>query len=293
VDPSPRFHTTVRQVNGQIVVVKIAHDDDVPALRHEAAVLAHINVPGVVRVVATGGDDRRFGLATAHAGLHTVHTLHGVPLAGVLALSSHLVGTIASLHAGGLTHGRVDPTHVIVGRTDRAVLCGFRSAGPPSNGAVADDVRQSAAVCAALVGDAVRHLPRRHRRRQVAVATRCLELLHDPGVTAGPLARQLASLLTDAHRPGTSGLRESRSAQQQGGVQQQHRLTQPQGILRQQGVLQQQGLLQPHGHFVGQQPAGNGQDQAIAPWDNEAIEDPGQIIGSQRPGRDTPDRSYL
>lgn len=244
MDPTPRFHTTVRHVQGRVVVVKIAHGSDVSILRQEAQTLTDLEHHGVVQIVATGGDDTRFGVATAHAGLHTLHTIPtpSVPMAARIACQ--VVTAIAYLHASGVCHGRMEASHVIVRPSGDAVLCGLRSAVDVDPARAAGDVGQSAAVCSDLLTQTVRRLPRRNRRHQIELADTCLALLHDHRLDAGSMAQRLAWVLPSA-------------------------------------IGGQSGSLQTQRHFVGQQPAGNRQNQPIAVPGSQSIEDARQVIGPQ------------
>jgi hypothetical protein len=249
VEPTPRFHTTLRHVGGRVVVVKIARGADVALLRHEAEILAQLGHPGVVRVVATGGDESRFGLATAHVGIHALHTIPTPSVRSAAHISCQVITNLAYLHATGVCHGRMDASHVIVGSTGEAVLCGLRAGCGLNALRAASDVAQSAQVCTGLVTQAVRRLPRRNRRQHMALADTCLNLLADHGLDAASLARRLTWTVTHASPRRDVSVESER-------------------------------------HFIGQQPSGNGQNQAIATLDDQSIEHASDVLGPQRASRD-------
>jgi hypothetical protein len=248
VDPTPRFHTTLRHVGDRVVVVKIAHGADVALLRHEADILAELGHPGVVRVVATGGDESRFGLATAHVGIHALHTIPTPSVRSAAHIACQVITNLAHLHAAGVCHGRMEASHVIVGSTGEAVLCGLRAGCGLNPLRAANDVAQSAEVCTRLITQALSRLPRRNRRHHMALADTCLILLADHGPDAAPLAQRLTWTVT--HRGPSRDV-----------------------------------LVESERHFIGQQPSGNGQNQAITTLHDQSIEHASEVLRPQRAGR--------
>lgn len=260
---APRFHTSLRLADNRVVVVKIARGQDVGLLRHEAHVLAEIRHPGIVQLVATGGRGTRFGMATAHAGSHTLHTSPTPPLSVAATIAARLFDAIAHLHAVGITHGRIAATHVVVGPGGQAALCGFRSARDLDADGACDDIMQAAQVCASLVESAAGDLPRRNRRRQRELADTCLGLLAEHRLGAAAMAQRLASAV--AQRPGAPFPGVQRPGAPPIGAQ---RPGAP------------SGSLQAQGHLVGQQSAGDRQHHGVPALGNhQAIKHPGQIIG--------------
>jgi serine/threonine protein kinase len=86
----------------------------------------------------TTEDDGTVELVTAFAGPHSLDTCGPLPLARAAALVAALAETVADLHQIGLVHGRVEPSHVVIGARGQPVLCGFAGAGhtatiPPSS----------------------------------------------------------------------------------------------------------------------------------------------------------------
>lgn len=245
MDTTPRFSTTLRLVDSKVVVVKIARDSDVVALRHEADMLSGLHlegvVSGVVRLVATGGSEGRFGLATAHAGMHTLHTLPTPLIPAATGLACEVITSVAAMHGRGVIHGRIQPAHVVISPTGKALLCGLRSAGPLDADGASADVGQAAAVCSDLVGAAAATLPRRNRRRLLALTDACLAVFDDCRLGATSMARRLAVVSVHATGPPTPSLQTQR-------------------------------------HLVGQQATRNGQYQPIAIAAHKPIEHPGQVV---------------
>ncbi|MGZ4718640.1 MAG: hypothetical protein ACXWCB_18270, partial [Acidimicrobiales bacterium] len=121
--------------NGRTFVVKRADpaaDADAARLAREATMLAIARHPGVVEV-APGPDPpdparAPVELRTVHAGARTLAAPDIDPLAALQALAT-TAETVADLHALGLVHGRLDPDHIVLTSSGRAVLCGFAEAG--------------------------------------------------------------------------------------------------------------------------------------------------------------------
>ncbi|MGH9119270.1 MAG: hypothetical protein ACRD0A_15730, partial [Acidimicrobiales bacterium] len=105
------------------------------SLEWEAAALAAAGHPGVVDLL----DVEPESLTTAYAGTHSLAT--GPPLTAerIMALGAAVAATVADLHSLGIVHGRVDPSHVVLGPDGRPLLCGFSGttlagrAGPPTS----------------------------------------------------------------------------------------------------------------------------------------------------------------
>jgi hypothetical protein len=94
------------------------------ALRWEAQALAAAAHPGVVELLGVDDD----GLATIYAGTHSLATCAPLAVERIAALGAALAATVADLHALGIVHGRIDPSHVIVGPDGRPLLCSFSGA---------------------------------------------------------------------------------------------------------------------------------------------------------------------
>ncbi|MGH9273971.1 MAG: hypothetical protein ACRDZU_04920 [Acidimicrobiales bacterium] len=143
------------------VVVKRATGADVSTLRAEAERLAAVAHPGVVQLVSSSGTDELWELRIAHAGrpVDIVGVLPVVQVAGVIAA---VASTLADLHERGTVHGRIDASHVLIGRHGRPVLCGL---GPePTGAAPADDVAAVGSLLTALLGSGADTEPIPERR---------------------------------------------------------------------------------------------------------------------------------
>jgi hypothetical protein len=201
------------------------------ALAWEAEALAAAAHPGVVELL--GADDD--GLTTVYAGTHSLATSAPLTPDRIAAVGAAVATTVADLHLLGIVHGRIDPSHVIVGPDGRPVLCGFSGAtvgdrvAPPMSTAVADgfaDPRQQRGEHVVPVADVyaigalIRFLldrgggrPRPHagrhrsipaivrRRSLAAIARRAMALEPHRRPTARALADQLGSGRTTTARP--------------------------------------------------------------------------------------------
>src|SRR5581483_5855569 len=107
-------------------------------LRHEAALLARLRRPGIVDLVrvdgsdadeGVGADDHGHALYTAFVGTRSLDTAAPLPVEHAAELVARLAMVVADLHERGIVHGRIDPSHVLVGTDGAPVLCGFSGAG--------------------------------------------------------------------------------------------------------------------------------------------------------------------
>jgi hypothetical protein len=130
------------------VVVKTATPAAVDRLRSEIERLRHAAHPGVVAVVdvVQAVDPPACELRTRYAG-EPVGGWAGT-LASVAGLGAAVATTLADLHGVGIVHGRLDPSHILVGGDGRPRLCGFSS---PGGTAPADDVAALAQVMSDLL----------------------------------------------------------------------------------------------------------------------------------------------
>ena len=125
---------------GDRLVARKRSRNDADALRllHEAEVLALARHPGVVELVGCVRDGEGVVLTTEFVGTHSLDTLGPVTVERAAGLIAALAETIADLHDVGVVHGRVDPSHVLIGIDGRPILCGFAGGGrvgstpPPS-----------------------------------------------------------------------------------------------------------------------------------------------------------------
>jgi len=204
-------HVTVDLDGDTLVAVKTATGTDaVDRLRHEAVRLADASHPGVVAVVACrdvdpavpaggGPGEPSCELRTVYAGEPVTRWTGSV--ADVGGVAAAVASTLADLHAAGIVHGRLDPSHVLLGDGGRPRLCGW--SGPDGAGA-ADDV----AAWGRLVHDLITRAPAPRRGLRSAArgggsgARRALSALvdraTDPVPTRRPSARALADLVMTA-----------------------------------------------------------------------------------------------
>ncbi len=130
---------------GPIAVKTATGADDVARLRLEAERLERAAHPGLVTIVGPvprGGVDREHAeagvedgaehgaevqLRTRFAGDPVSHWTGSV--ASVAGLGAAIAATLADLHDIGVVHGRLDPTHILVGDDGRPRLCGLSHPG--------------------------------------------------------------------------------------------------------------------------------------------------------------------
>ncbi|HVL28604.1 MAG TPA: hypothetical protein VM390_10685, partial [Acidimicrobiales bacterium] len=114
---------------GRRVATKRADGPDEAArLRREADLLEVAAHPGLVELVGLG-DGAEVELRTVWVGgpsLAAADPLDVEEVAGVVAATA---STLADLHAVGLVHGAVEPSHVVLDEDGRPVLCGLGSGG--------------------------------------------------------------------------------------------------------------------------------------------------------------------
>ncbi len=198
---------------------------DEARLAHEATMLAMARHPGVVEVDphpdapdpadAVGPRPTALELRTVYAGSRTLAAADLDPLAALRALVV-AAGTLADLHAVGLVHGRLDPDHIVLTGTGRAVLCGFAEAGLSgdrrSDGEVLTPSTDVAALGArlaevlALAPEPIR-ATRHDTVDRVGLAPLIARATADPGLrpSARAFAATLAAALPRPPRPGLIG----------------------------------------------------------------------------------------
>ena len=118
----------VDRVDGQIVVRKRsttpASAEDVD---REAGLLSRLTHPGVATIVdLEHGPPAVLSMSFVGQPLSAMTMTSPEQATGIVA---SLATTVADLHASGVVHGRIDPSHVLIAVSGRPVLCGFRGAG--------------------------------------------------------------------------------------------------------------------------------------------------------------------
>lgn len=189
------------------VVTRRAAGADAPRLRAAGDRLARAAHPGVVEVVRSVGTAAEWELQLVHAG-RPASLLAPLAASQVAALAVAVAATLADLHRGGVVHGHLEGSHVLVGPHGRPVLCGF---GVDDGGAAPhDDVAAVGALIGELLGGGTEAelVPERRwgRRRSPDWARRSLLLLADHACaeppsrrpTAARLAAAIASTIPDA-----------------------------------------------------------------------------------------------
>lgn len=124
--------TTEVDAEGRVLACKRAHNadaDDARRLRHEAEMLDLARHPGVVELVSCESDGDDVTLLTRFAGTHSLDTVGPVTVARAAGIVAALASTVADLHDLGIAHGRIDPSHVVIGAGGRPLLCGFGGGG--------------------------------------------------------------------------------------------------------------------------------------------------------------------
>lgn len=166
-------------------------------IAEEAARLVRARHPGVVELVHH--DSER--IETAWAGDRTLE-LASLDLGPATALLAAVTATVADLHDLGVVHGRLDPTHVIVGPDGSPRLCGMSGPRPGEpEPSAADDVAALGRLIHRVVGHGITAEPiperRWRRRRWTGYQQRALQNLADQAqadeMERRPSARTLAT----------------------------------------------------------------------------------------------------
>lgn len=213
------------------VVRKLATDPAGRArLRHEAELLEQLAHPGVVELIGLQEDESAAVLTLRWAGSRTVADLEEAPVEQAAGFVAALATTIADLHDRCVVHGRLDPSHVIVGDGGRPIVCGLGGAsrvgagngsGPPRQepASSAEDVADLGRLLVRLAGTGVEPEPIpdgrrsfRRRARWTGYQRGALLTLADHAMAEDPRrrpsARQLAASLAEAV-PGARPLAET------------------------------------------------------------------------------------
>lgn len=130
---------TVTRDDGRLIAVRSALEPEGRArLRHEAAMLAKIDHPGVVRLVDhEEGPPARLRTAFVGPDSWRTHPPTGADVAEGLAC---VAAILADMHEAGVAHGGIRPDHVLVDVSGRPVLCGLADAAPARAETIATDI---------------------------------------------------------------------------------------------------------------------------------------------------------
>lgn len=193
---------TIAGPDGPLLTKRTTTDAGRSRLRREIARLHQGRHPGVVEVL----EHSDCHIAFAWAGGQTLATFRApVPVAA--AIMAATATTVADLHELHLVHGRLEPSHVVIGADGRPRLCGMAgpepSATPPTE---ADDVAALGRLIEGLIGAEAEAEPiperRWNRRRLGSFQRRALQTLADQATADDPehrpTARALATAIAEA-----------------------------------------------------------------------------------------------
>jgi len=155
--------------------------------------------PGVVEVLESGEDCLDLdwaGQDTLEGRLVPTHQA-----AGIMAL---VATTVADLHEMGIIHGRIEPSHVILGADGRPRVGGMRGPDKGSEPTPADDVAALGRLADGLLapdgssgGSSDRRRGRRQEHATLRSLTSLVERATDPDPARRPTARALAAGLAE------------------------------------------------------------------------------------------------
>ena len=189
---------TVAGPDGPRLTKRATNADACARLRRETDRLHQARHPGVVEVV----EHTDSHIVFAWAGGQTLATFRP-PVAVAAAILAATAATVADLHDLRIVHGRLDPSHVVIGSDGRPRLCGMAgldpSATPPTE---ADDVAALGRLIEGLIGVETEEEPiperRWNRRRLGSFQRRALQTLADQATAHDPAQRPTARVLATA-----------------------------------------------------------------------------------------------
>lgn len=206
------------------MAVKQARPTGADRLAAEADLLARARHPGLIaRVDFTRESDGSARLVTDHVSTRSLATPAARPVDQTAAVVAAVATIVADLHDLGLTHGKLEPSHILLDGEGRPVLCSPAGTGRPS-----DDVEAIGEILAGLLGCELDGEPIPDRRfirsrspswrhghlhralLNLADQARADEETHRP--TARALAASIHDLVPDAHLSPTRQLDEPASA---------------------------------------------------------------------------------
>ncbi|MEZ5243981.1 MAG: hypothetical protein R2707_02710 [Acidimicrobiales bacterium] len=176
---------TVGRRGDELIAVKRADPDDPHRRRNEAELLARLDHPGIVRLVAFV-DGEQAELQTAYIGTDT--WARTPPSTGdhIVDGLSRVASTVADLHESGTSHGALVAEHIVVDRDRLPILCGLADARPLDPATERDDL----VALAGIVRDLSAAAPDDLRRELDDLARQATS----DELTARDLAAALASL---------------------------------------------------------------------------------------------------
>jgi hypothetical protein len=186
----------VKRVSGGPAAVEV--------LRREGERLRHATHPGVVSIIRSAPAADGWELVLSYGG-RSLATLERPSVAEAATIVAGLASTMADLHEIGITHGRIEPSHVLVSDSGCPRLCGL--GGGALAAAPEDDVASLGALLEHLLGgdEDPEPIPERRwgtRRRWRGWERRALLTLADQATAedAGrrPTARRLAAAIAAA-----------------------------------------------------------------------------------------------
>jgi hypothetical protein len=94
-------------------------------LAHEAVMLRRAAHPGVVHLLGTDDADPPTVLRLRRVGCGDLAAFGPMEVEAVAGLGAALSTTVADLHDLGITHGAIEPAHVLLDEDHRPLLCSF------------------------------------------------------------------------------------------------------------------------------------------------------------------------
>lgn len=185
----------IRDEHGALVVHKKGLGTSSAArVRREAEVLEAARHPCVVELIDCSGDDASAELRTRWIGSHN---LSQTPITDPVAMArmvAALANTVAELHARGITHNRIEPTHIVFDASGAPVLCGFGAATAWTSGSHdgSGDAAQRKAADVAAIGSLLREMIGDRSSSGTRKLIRLADDATDPAPARRPSARALA-----------------------------------------------------------------------------------------------------
>lgn len=184
--------------DGPVVVKTATTPSSRSALAREVARLQRARHPGVVELLSSTTDR----LEVAWVGAHTLETA-SLPVPAAAAVLAAVAETVADLHAMGIVHGRLDPSHVLLTGDGRPVVCGMVGPDPAdASTGPAEDVDAIGRLMDHLLGPDAEPEPiperRWSRKTWSGYHRRALQTLADRASHEDPARRPTARALANA-----------------------------------------------------------------------------------------------